>query len=254
MMRKVISLLLALLMLPLAGCSQEEPVQTEPSTESTSATEAVTEMPTEETELLDEKEVALRKRFSQYVTLDDTTPLEEALTVSYPLEELKAYFYPANWDVHWQNYAELPWVHDAFPIEIMRSNYYTVYRVEEGGYFYVFWDGYHNGYPYVRFSSYIPGDQTLHDLADIEIGVTTLEDLLQIDHRVTYSGDELCLWAYLNAEEVLRILYKAEYGYDEMGNFTHYGFYVTSIEVFPRDDCYSFGCRFFGDILPQDLP
>ena len=251
MMRKVISLLLALLMLPLAGCSQEEPVQTEPSTESTPVTEAATESPTEETEPLDEKEVALRKRFSQYVTLDDTTPLEEALTVSYPLEELKAYFYPANWDVHWQNYAELPWVHEMFPIEIMRSNYYTVYRVEEGGYFYVFWDVYEDGYPYVSFSAYLPGDRTLDDFAEVEVGVTTFEEMHQLDPGIWFWGNaNFFSYSYLSAEELLLVNYNPVRIYDEEGNYCDSKYVVESIEVVTRGE-YD---RKFDLILPQDLP
>ena len=251
MMRKVISLLLALLMLPLAGCGQEEPVQTKPPTEPTPVTEAATEPPTEETEPMDEYEIGVYNYYSQFVKIDDTTPLEEALTVSYPLEELTAYFYPANWDERWQYFAELPWVHDAFPIEIMRSNYYTVYRVEEGGYFYVFWDGHEDGYPYVSFSSYLPGDRTLEDFAEVEIGVTTFREMHQLDPGIWFWGNANYLTlTYLNAEELLWVDYIPVEIFDEEGEFYYYEYVVDSMEVVTRGE-YD---RKFDLILPQDLP
>ena len=252
MMKKAISLLLVLLMFLFAGCSQEKPVQTKPPTESTPVTEAATEPLTEETEPMDEYEMAVYEYYSQFVKIDDTTPLEEALTVSYPLEELTAYFYPANWDEFPQDCAELPWVNEVFPIEVMRSNCYTVYRVEEGGYFYVFWDGYASGYPAVFFSTYIPEDRTEDDFAKVEAGVTTFEEMQQMDPGMQYfASANVSSWSYLNPEELLQIRYY-DVIQDEKGNYIRTELFVQSMEVIPRemDD----GFIHFGSILPQDLP
>ena len=83
------------------------------------------------------------------VPVDNDTPLEDLLTVDYPLEELRGWFpeiceqerlaFHQNDDISMPLFAE---VNERFPVQCLRWNnnrFYTVYKVHESGFFYVFW-------------------------------------------------------------------------------------------------------------------
>ena len=82
---------------------------------------------------------------------DNSSSLAEVLTIEYELKELTDYFgYPPIFEKLWYkssdylsaspNRMTISDVNERFPIECLREEYYTVYKVKEGGYFYVFWD------------------------------------------------------------------------------------------------------------------
>ncbi len=83
------------------------------------------------------------------IPVDNETPLEQLLSVDYPLSELRNWFPEFSVQeisrFHRYEYFNLPLfseVNERFPIQCLRWNYkrfYTIYKVREGGYFYVFW-------------------------------------------------------------------------------------------------------------------
>ena len=140
----------------------------------------------------------------------------DLLTVSYPLEELRAYFLPAHWDqLNPTVRLRVEDVSEAYPFELFREGGehddpytepypYTVYRVEEGGYYYVFfWNG------EVYFSLYLTAATRDLDL-DALLAVQSLEELKALDDQ--YELPKYCsmprTYTYLNADEVLMISYE----------------------------------------------
>ena len=84
-------------------------------------------------------------------SVDNRMPLEELLTQTYDLAELQAYF-PARDRAEAYAFSDyelgpeirIEAVDQVFPVECLRLHfgcYYTVYRVREGGYYYVIWYG-----------------------------------------------------------------------------------------------------------------
>ena len=106
----------------------------------------------------------------EYFVIDDETPLEEALTVAYPLAELEAFFRPQENNMRPGEAVPFAEIQEQFPIEVFRSPGYSVYKVEEGGYFYVDWSWepkeYEGEEPQVFFCAYINGNR---DPAELEV-------------------------------------------------------------------------------------
>lgn len=82
---------------------------------------------------------------------DNARPLSDILTVEYELQDLKDFFgeISLNEKLLYTPSVQLSGddsgltidnVNKHFPIECLREEYYTVYKVKEGGYYYVFWD------------------------------------------------------------------------------------------------------------------
>ena len=86
---------------------------------------------------------------TDYFTPDNTTPLVNLLTETYALSDLEEYFQiPLSKDYavldNVGRTKKLFWneVNFSFPIQCLRYNnnlHYSVYKVNEGGYYYVFW-------------------------------------------------------------------------------------------------------------------
>ena len=220
----------------------------------------------------------------EYFVIDDETPLEEALTVAYPLAELEAFFRPQENNMRPGEVVPFAEIQKRFPIEVFRSPGYSVYKVEEGGYFYVDWSWepkeYEGEEPQVFFCAYINGNR---DPAELEalmenrwwIEAPTLENsnylhVLAIDPYAQMRPDiGACEYTvtYLNPAELLICYYQfieLEGGYPlatsvwdkETERYipgelcgVHM---LSSVEILSRDINYL--GTIYTRILPQDLP
>ena len=82
--------------------------------------------------------------FFNECVMDDIKTLESNLTKEYDLNELRSFFRGSNANesigfgstISPLLFSE---VNYRYPVEILRTGGYSVYRVSQGGYFYVFW-------------------------------------------------------------------------------------------------------------------
>lgn len=148
-------------------------------------------------------------------------------------------------------------VNKRFPVEEVKADGYSVYPVEQGGNYYVFWaytslDGTRlvtniNDNPSVGFSAYISSsrDQSMFD--SLEIDVSTAADVMAIDpafELILTMSSRVLSYSYLDGENLLQIEYHGNEfdSYDDL--------VAKEITVVPRDN----GVSRFGTILPEDLP
>lgn len=189
---------------------------------------------------------------------NDVAMLSEVLTVEYSIDDLNRYFAGHN-ENESVGYSErnpkltIKDVEQVFPVEIVRSNGYSVYRVQEGGFFYVFWAGWREedasdteSEPTVYFTTYISGNMQREAFKSIENQKSTLRNVKEIDPYT-----ELCLlmshgvyaYSYLSRDEVIEIAFghQEKDDYDEM--------IVENVEVIPRSSSLLLSL-----ILDKDLP
>ena len=164
-----------------------------------------------------QKEEPIFDNFMQDYVTSNKLDLDELLTASYSIDELTNYFGTVNenefalQDVESSIVYRTFWeVNETFPVECFRKGIYTVYKVQEGGYFYVFWSQQtkYNQFteegipirPYtdprkpedfsVYFTAYLPDLNVLKTKSDFDsiiCGVSTAEDVFAIDANM-----ELC--------------------------------------------------------------
>ena len=142
-------------------------------------------------------------KFVQEYIIDNSTPLSSLLKNTYELQELLDYFgqIPPNENTMYDStdngeHLLINNVNSRFPVECVRQNgdlsYYSVYKVSEGGYFYVFWSRtvdslraseskqpLDNAAAY--FTVYISTLRNASDFNSIKPRVSTAEDVAQID-------------------------------------------------------------------------
>ena len=151
-------------------------------------------------------------------------------------------------------------VHARFPIECIKGDY-AIYEVEEGGYYYVFWEEYGSG----RFDDevvlaeaqvgkcwYIPRVCVESDFDSVVMGVTTVNDIKAIDPTVILSygldsfgggfsrGHEEYCHAVLTDDEYFFI------GFDYVEN----QLVVTEMEIVEGDNFWTWR----NDIAKEDWP
>ena len=192
-------------------------------------------------------------------------PLEEVLTKEYPLKELEQFFYGSNSTAILENREESLYyneVNKMFPVETMRQNRYSVYKVKEGGYFYVFWDRY---YPNVesiifdeelkpdnmcvQFTTYIKEQRSISKFDSIKTNVTTLKDVVLIDPytELDVLSSKTCSYSFLNDREMLKIVYKHRTDGRTLSNSI-----VESVSVVSRTNDNYTAC--YSSIRSEDLP
>ena len=171
--------------------------------------------------------------FNEYI-MDDTKTLESALTKEYDLNELRSFFKDsrANESIGFGS-AKLALmfreVDHRYPVEILRTGGYSVYRVRQGGYFYVFWvtplvgdADRSNGEPSVYFSAYLISDISPDLFDSVTPGISTAEDIRKIDPSFELSflnSNGTFSYSYLNDGSVLQIEYAPQGnvdGYDDL--------------------------------------
>lgn len=211
-------------------------------------------------------------------TLFSDAPLEELLLTSYSIEDLQAYFGPYcttaenSWanivtDLSVYNYCNVIKTFSngclrAFANEENSSIYvYSVFKVEEGGYFYVIWGGYLKedessiDQKWINelsacFMLYVTSLKSISDFDSIEIGVSTAEDVVMIDPAAQFHfgmGRGLPSWHLLEDGSVLEILYSRDKFYE---THSRGDLLVESIEIVERKTT---GCC-LAYINPDDLP
>ena len=192
-------------------------------------------------------------------TNDDIT-LDIAITNEYDLSELQTYFENCKMNEieplrQAGNSLSFNDVNQNYPVEVLRSGGYSVYKVKQGGYYYVFWiqpfsDDLSEaiGSPLVYFSSYLPDLKSLSEFDSLEIGKSTAKDVLQIDPSSELSFNRstgVYSYTILENDTVLEIKYKHN------GELTRYeDLIIEKIECIPRESAPSRYCT----ILAKDLP
>jgi len=200
------------------------------------------------------------KQLANDQMMDNDKLLATNLTKAYDINELKVFFQGSNANeglglgitTSTMLFSD---VNRRFPVEILRSEGYSVYRVRQGGYFYVFWVN-----PYspecnqstsersVYFSTYLTSAISPDLFASITPGVSTAQDVMKIDPYFELSFLNSCgvfSYSYLNDKTILQI----EYTYHE--NINKYDdLIVKEMKIVARDSVPSR----FSSLLSSDLP
>ena len=116
-----------------------------------------------------------------------STPINKISMTDYRLEDLYSFFGESslNENLVFDNGTKiitLNQVNQAFPIECLRTggdNFYTIYKVLEGGFFYVFWsealtNNIDENNVYVYFSTYINSLKNKNDFKNLKEGDTAI--------------------------------------------------------------------------------
>lgn len=170
---------------------------------------------------------------NEYVT-DDVKSLESSLTKEYDLNELRSFFKDSNANENacfGSTTSTLMFsdVNDKYPVEILRTGGYSVYRVSQGGYFYVFWvnsfdteTNQSNGELSVYFTAYLSSDISPDLFDSLTLGTSTAEDVKRIDPSFELSflnSSGIFSYSYINDETILQIEYEHQGnidGYDDL--------------------------------------
>lgn len=135
------------------------------------------------------------EEFAKGFIADDSKPLSFLITKEYSLQELKSFFgevLPNESSIFREDSAKndltIYDVNEKFPIECLRKNGYSIYKVSEGGYFYVFWiQSFTSSLTsdsdniYVYFTTYISSLKKAGDFDSLQEGFSTVEDVAKID-------------------------------------------------------------------------
>lgn len=208
----------------------------------------------------DQKDEADRSIFCYGYVTNDSVALKNALTRDYDLDDLKTFFRGNNANENSafnSSTSELSFseVNQNFPIEVIRSDGYSVYRVVQGGYFYVFWIKPYstnldqtNHEPIVYFSAYLSSSRSSAIFDSLKPGESSAADVKRIDQFSELSflrSSGTFSYSFLNDETILQIEYINQgelNGYDDL--------IVKEITVISRNDAPSS----YSSILSMDLP
>lgn len=197
--------------------------------------------------------------FDGFIT-DDSKSLESTLTKEYDLTELKLFFENSNTNENivfdsLTSVLTFSEVNHQYPVEIVRTGGYSVYRVKQGGYFYVFWikplatdSSQANIEPSVYFTAYLPSFKDSSIFDSLEVGISTAKDVKSIDSSFELSflmSNGVFSYSLLNEETVLEIEYAYQGkidGYDDL--------IVKDMEIVSRASAPSR----YSAILSSDLP
>lgn len=184
--------------------------------------------------------------------VDKDKSLDELLTARYSISELTDFFseHDSNDDVDDEapvlTYTE---VNNQFPVEVLRPEGYSVYEVEEGGYYYVFWERIvdmslkqYVGELYVDNSVYIAGSKGIDMFNSLEVGVSTAADVRELDQYVGFNSTmshAIYSYCYLNKDDIVEIVYDypGDDAYEEnyiKGWFSY--LIIEELNVIPREE------------------
>jgi hypothetical protein len=214
-------------------------------------------------------EISMTKELVEDFIADDSKALSELLTREYALQELKSFFGKVFTnetlvlgEENDAKYLTINTVHQKYPIECLRTNGYSVYKVREGGYFYVFWcyslgsdpspeGGAVQGTPedaIVCFAAHIASLKKASDFDSIKEGISTAADVARVDpafELVFLLSSRTPSYSLLEDGTMMEICYKWEGALNTRSDLI-----VKSKEVLSKDDSAS---KLAG-ILPTDLP
>lgn len=192
--------------------------------------------------------------------MDDKKPLEGGLTKEYDLDELSAFFKDSNANERigfGSDGAALTFreVNSSYPVEILRTGGYSVYKVRQGGYFYVFWAeplpaeaGQSDSEPTVYFSAYLSGDRAPGLFDSLTPGVSTAEEVRRLDPSFELSflySSGIFSYSYRDEETVFQIEYTGQENWDGYDDLT-----VKEITTVARASASSG----YSALLSADLP
>lgn len=212
----------------------------------------------------EESKMPITKAFFPEFVSNDATGLTDTLTKAYDIEELNNFFgdYSENEHIGFQNNNNLStltinMVNQRFPIEILRSNGYSVYKVKSGGYFYVFWINPFNSNsestqsidePIVYFTAYLPSSKEASAFDSLKTGVSTADDVALIDpsFELTFlMSSGIYSYSFLNKDSVMQIEYTYSGEFKSRSDLIVKNKTVLAREIAPSR---------FASILLKDLP
>lgn len=205
------------------------------------------------------KGVYMNDVFFNEFLIDDSSALKNALTKEYDLNELMVFFENSNqniaFDIDKTRILYFNEVNHRFPIEIVRSGGYSVYRVIQGGYFYVFWikpfikdANQEQIEPEVFYTTYISTPIDPIEFESLTIGKSTAKDVKSIDpyFELTFLySSGVYSFNYLNDDSVLEIKYTYDNGFNGYKDLV-----VEEIKIVPRNLVHSK----FSVLLSKDIP
>lgn len=212
-----------------------------------------------------EDKVKLTETFFQEFVADDSKALSDSLTNAYSLQELRTFFSDCsvNEDIGFGKSDNVTTftiseVNQQFPIEVLRTNGYTVYRVDEGGYFYVFWSESFSAdsdaenperlEPIVYFTAYLSSPMETDAFDVLEDGVSTAQDVYLIDESFELSflvSNGIYSYSILDDNSIMQIEYISGSEIKDRNDLT-----VKGKTVCPRETVQSS----LASILSEDLP
>ena len=161
-----------------------------------------------------------RTFWGKYVT-DDEKEIEDCLTKEYDLDDLLDFFEGTNTNEMVGSISRrnlyFSTVDKVFPVEIIRSKRYTIYKVNQGGLFYVFWSSLYTVgddnqevplEPDVYFYTYILHDIPLSDYKTIVPWKSTAADIKELNPFMELDFVRSCgtfSYCYLNPDQILEI-------------------------------------------------
>lgn len=162
------------------------------------------------------------KRDNSYgLNTNDTQSLEDTLKNEYDINDLEMFFKGSNLnELSCMRISDktlcFDEVNKAYPVEILRPEKYSVYKVAQGGYFYVFWvetydDCDEENYNLsVYFTSYLSTLPDVSQFASLKSGENTVLDVKRIDPYCELTFLLSCgtfSYSILNEEKILQIEY-----------------------------------------------
>lgn len=184
--------------------------------------------------------VELNEVYPEGFVIDDTSTLDEVLKTEYDLAELQSFFAGSDSCSTFENPKVLSFdeVNEQFPIEVIRPQGYSVYKVGQGGFFYVFWTISYTMVeekscrPIVYFASYIHSELEAEAFNCIEPRISTAQDVLTIDPEAEFNFSMsygIYSYSLLKENELMEIRYE-RFGdkFDEYGDLI-----VESMSVIP---------------------
>ncbi len=207
-------------------------------------------------------------KFTEYFKsfiVNNNISKEDALTTEYDLNELISYFTPHHIWTKEKGVLDLTMkeINERFPIELTRENEYSVYKVKQGGYYYVFWinttateilqeDGSAvetDLEATMYFTAYFSGEYpSKSQFKKLKPGESTAQDIIAIDPNVGFD-----FWGSSNdsSYSLLEDDWIAEVRYERSSKREQYtSMVIEEVKFLRRSEAY--GC--FSGILPQDLP
>ena len=195
---------------------------------------------------------------------NDTIALEEALTQEYPLQTLREFF--SKHHVHGLPRAKehlgddvflyYSQVQEAFPIEVSRTKGYSVYKVSEGGYYYLFWG--HSldpetmepspPEPVLMFSTYIGKEMELDAFSSLEVNKSTAQEVVEIDPYFDLVLTSSTVMSFSNYSANLLLCVSYERNQDLVDSYDDWN--VLDVTLVKR----SSAPGYYAAIFPEDFP
>lgn len=154
---------------------------------------------------------------------NDVVSLEDVLTIQYDIQDLVEFFENHNLDegtLFGNQTVPLCFsdVDKVFPVEIIRPEGYSVYKVVQGGYYYVFWvDSFSentnrlNHDCFVYSTAYLPTRSSKVQINSIQAGKSTANEVKKLDPYMEINllvSKGVYSYSYLDEENLIEIEYK----------------------------------------------